>query len=69
LWILHREDGAVLVMFYVDDDLEAATTAAEANALVDLVGSMFEIQKFREREDFLCSYTRTAVQAPSPSTR
>jgi hypothetical protein len=69
LWILLREDGVVLVMIYVDDDLEAAKTAAEAHALVDLVGSMFEIQKFREPEDFLYSHAGTAVQAPSALTR
>jgi hypothetical protein len=40
LWIFRREDGAVLIMFYVDDGLLAAKTAAEAEALVDLVGSI-----------------------------
>jgi hypothetical protein len=53
LWILHGEGGAVLVMFYVDDGLVAAKTTAEADALVDLVGSMFEIRKLGEPEDFL----------------
>jgi hypothetical protein len=32
-------------MFYVDDGLVAAKTSAEADALVDQVGSMFEIRK------------------------
>jgi hypothetical protein len=40
-------------MFYVDDGLVAAKTAAEADALVDLVRSMFEIQKLGEPQDFL----------------
>jgi hypothetical protein len=40
-------------MFYVDDGLVAAKTTAEADALVDLVGSMFEIRKLGEPEDFL----------------
>jgi hypothetical protein len=53
LWSLHGEGGAVLAMFYVDDGLVAAKTTAEADALVDLVGSMFEIRKLREPEDFL----------------
>jgi hypothetical protein len=70
LWILHGEGGAVLVMFYVDDGLAAAKTMAEADALVDLVGSMFEIRKLGEPEDFLGIHIcRTAVQAPLPSTR
>jgi hypothetical protein len=53
LWVLRGEGGAVLVMFYVDDGLVAAKTAAEADALVDLVGSMFEIRKLGEPQDFL----------------
>jgi hypothetical protein len=40
-------------MFHVDDGLVAAKTVAEADALVDLVGSMFEIRKIGEPEDFL----------------
>jgi hypothetical protein len=40
-------------MFYVEDGLVAAKTAAEEDALVDLVGSMFEIRKFGEPQDFL----------------
>jgi hypothetical protein len=40
-------------MFYVDDGFVATKTAAEADALVDLVGSMFEIQKLGEPQDFL----------------
>jgi hypothetical protein len=53
LWIWRWEGGAVLVMFYVDNGLVAAKTAAEADALVDLVGSMFEIRKLGELQDFL----------------
>jgi hypothetical protein len=53
LWILHGKGGAVLAMFYVDDGLVAAKTVAEADALVDLVESMFEIWKIGEPEDFL----------------
>jgi hypothetical protein len=40
-------------MFYVDDGLAAAKTAAEADALVALLGSMFEIPKLGEPQDFL----------------
>jgi hypothetical protein len=53
LWVLRGEGGAVLVMFYVDDGLGAAKTAAEADAPEDLVGSMFEIRKLGEPQDFL----------------
>jgi hypothetical protein len=53
LWILRSETGAVLSMFYVDDGLVAARTAAEADALVDLVASMFAIRKLGEPTDFL----------------
>jgi hypothetical protein len=53
LWVLRGEGGAVLVMLYVDDGLVAAKIAAEADALVDLVGSMFEIWKLGEPQDFL----------------
>jgi hypothetical protein len=53
LWILHGKVGAVLAMFYVDDGLEVAKTVAEADALVDLVGSMFEIWRMGGPEDFL----------------
>jgi hypothetical protein len=44
-------------MFYVDDGLVAAKTMAEVDALVDLVGSMFEIRKLGEPEDFLGIHT------------
>jgi hypothetical protein len=40
-------------MFYVDDGLVAEKTVAEADALVDLVGSMFEIRNMGEPQDFL----------------
>jgi hypothetical protein len=58
LWILHGKGGAVLAMFYVDDGLVAAKTVVEADALVDLVGSMFEIRKIGEPEDFLGIHIR-----------
>lgn len=53
LWILRGESGAVLAMFYVDDGMVAARTADEADALVDLVASMFAIRKLGEPQDFL----------------
>ena len=53
LWILHGEGGAVLAMFYVDDGLVAARTAAEADALVEMVAGMFAIRALGEPEDFL----------------
>jgi hypothetical protein len=45
LWIMHGKDGAVLALFSVDDGLMAARTAMEADVLVDLVESIFEIRK------------------------
>jgi hypothetical protein len=53
LWILHGKDGAVLAMFYVDDGLVAAKTVEQADALVELVASMFAIRALGEPEDFL----------------
>jgi hypothetical protein len=53
LWILHGEHGATMAMFYVDDGLVAARTAHEADALVDLVASMFAIRSLGEPQDFL----------------
>lgn len=53
LWILHGEGGAVFAMFYVDDGLVAARTAAEADALVDMIAAMFEIRALGQPEDFL----------------
>jgi hypothetical protein len=53
LWILHGRDGAVLAMFYVDDGLVAARTAKEADDLVALVASMFDIHALGEPQDFL----------------
>jgi Reverse transcriptase (RNA-dependent DNA polymerase) len=53
LWIRHGEGDAVLAMFYVDDGLVAARTAAEADALVALVASMFAIRALGEPQDFL----------------
>jgi hypothetical protein len=53
LWIKRRHNGIVLSMFYVEDGLVAAHTAAEADALVELVGSIFEIRALSKPEDFL----------------
>jgi hypothetical protein len=53
LWILHGEHGTTMAMFYVDDGLMAARTADEADALVDLVASMFAIRALGEPQDFL----------------
>jgi len=53
LWILHGAKGAVFAMFYVDDGLVAARTAAEADALVAMVGEMFAIRALGEPDDFL----------------
>jgi hypothetical protein len=43
----------VLSMFYVDDGLVAARTDVEADALVELVASIFEIRALGEPKDFL----------------
>jgi hypothetical protein len=51
--IMHGKGGAVLAQFYVDDGLVAARTAKEADALVDLVESVFAIRKLKEPVDFL----------------
>jgi hypothetical protein len=53
LWIICRDNGIVLSMFHVDDGLVAARTTAEADALVELVGSVFEISALVEAKDFL----------------
>jgi hypothetical protein len=53
LWILHGENSTVLSMFYVDDGLVAARTDVEADALVELVASIFEIRALGEPKDFL----------------
>lgn len=53
LWILLGGAGVVLAMFYVDDGLVAARTPEEADALVELVGTMFQIRKLGEPTDFL----------------
>jgi hypothetical protein len=53
LWILLGEKGVVLAMFYVDDGLVVARTAKEADALVELVASMFAIRALGEPKDFL----------------
>jgi hypothetical protein len=52
LWILLGEKGVVLAMIYVDDGLVAARTAREADALVELVASMFAIRALGEPKDF-----------------
>jgi hypothetical protein len=53
LWINNGKDGAVLSLFYVDDSLVATRTSQKANALVDLVESIFEIRKLGDPVDFL----------------
>jgi hypothetical protein len=53
LWILRGEGGAVLAMIYVDDGLVAARTAAEADALVALIGRLFKIRAIGAPQDFL----------------
>ncbi len=45
--------GRVLAVFYVDDAIIAAKTAAQADAIVALIGSMFEIRSLGEPRDFL----------------
>ena len=44
LWLLYGENGAVMCMFYVNNGLAAARSDEEAEALVDLVASMFAIR-------------------------
>jgi hypothetical protein len=44
-------------MYYVNDGLVAAKNALEADALEDLVGSMFEIRKLGEPQDLLRIHT------------
>jgi hypothetical protein len=53
LWNIHRKDGAVLSLLYVDAGLVAARTSKEADALVKLVELIFEIRKLGEPGDFL----------------
>ena len=53
LWILYGAGGAVLSMFYVDDGLVAAKADEEADALVDLIESMFAIRRIVDPQDFL----------------
>ena len=53
LWLRLAEDGTVLTMFYVDDGLVAARTACDADALVDLVTSVFQIRQLEKLEDAL----------------
>jgi hypothetical protein len=40
-------------MFYVDDGMVAARTAAEADALVDLVAGMFSSRRLGDPQDML----------------
>jgi hypothetical protein len=42
-----------MTIFYADDGMVAARTAAEADALVDLVAGMFSIHKLGEPQDML----------------
>jgi hypothetical protein len=53
LWIICSKDGAVLTMFYVDDGMVAARNGVEADALVDVIASIFEIRRVREPQDML----------------
>ena len=53
LLLLNGKDGAVMCMFYVDDGLAVAICDKEAEALVDLVISVFAIRRIREPEDVL----------------
>jgi len=53
LWILSGESGETLVMFYVDDGLVASRSAADADALVRLVVTLFDIHEIGEPQDFL----------------
>jgi hypothetical protein len=53
LWILYSKDGAVLTMFYVDNGMVAACNDAEADALVDVIASIFEIRRLGEPQDML----------------
>jgi hypothetical protein len=50
---LYDASDPILVMFYVDDGLVATRTALEADGLVSLVGSMFEIRELGKPLDFL----------------
>jgi hypothetical protein len=53
LWIENGEGGAVLSLFYVDDGLVAARIPKEADALVNLMESIFAIRKLGEPVGFL----------------
>jgi hypothetical protein len=52
LWIMHG-GGHVMTIFYVDHGMVAVRTAADADALVDLVAGMFSIHKLGEPQDML----------------
>jgi hypothetical protein len=52
LWMKHGGEH-VLTMFYGDDSMVAARTAAEADALADHVAGMFSIRKLGEPQDML----------------
>jgi hypothetical protein len=53
LWIVNGEGGAVLSLCYVDDGLVSARTPKEADALVDLMESIFANRKLGEPVDVL----------------
>ena len=53
LWLIYGENGAVMCMFYVDDGLAAARSDEEAEALADIVASMFAIRRLGEPKDVL----------------
>lgn len=44
IWVLRNKVGAVLALFYVDDGIVAAKSNAEAEAIVNMVASIFKTQ-------------------------
>jgi G3E family GTPase len=44
IWVLRNKVGAVLALFYVDDGIVAAKSDAEAEAIVNMVASIFKMQ-------------------------
>ena len=68
LWILYGEGGARLAMFYVDDGLVAARTAAEADELIDLIAGRLLPSAARSATPQTSSALRwTATGRPGPS--
>jgi hypothetical protein len=64
LRIIRRDNGILLSIFYVNDGLVAARTAAEADAVVELEGSIFKIRALEEPKIEI-----TLQFAPTPSAR